>query len=60
MRGLFNVVRWFKRQVLLAQITSYENELLTMGAGAFLTHRAIELRGLLALAYARLEFEEFA
>lgn len=60
MSPLRNAWRWMKRELLLADITSYENQLLAMTADELRTERAAELRGLLSLAYARLESEEFA
>lgn len=53
--------RWLKREILLAEITSYEGELLALRqAGDGLGDRALHLRCLLSLAYARLDSDEFS
>lgn len=59
-KALATAIRECKRALLLAEITSRENQLLVLAQmGQSCTAYADELRGLLALAYARLESEEF-
>lgn len=57
---LANASRWLRHKYLLAEITGYENQLLSLAETTEdRTARADELRGLLALAYARLQSDEF-
>lgn len=57
---LANASRWLRHKFLLAEITSHENQLLLLAQiGEGKSARADEIRGLLALAYARLSSDEF-
>lgn len=57
---LASASKWLQRKFLIAEIESYEVHLLALARiSEDKSPRADELRGLLALAYARLQSEEF-